>query len=334
MGQIVPIVSISGGKDSTATALLAQDAHGGRCEFVFADTGNEHELTLEYVHEYLPTVLGPITVVKADFARVLAGRRKFIAEKWGPAGIPQEKIDRALAILTPTGNPFLDLCVWRGRFPSRKAQFCTQGLKRRPLDALMLSKMANGDEVESWRGIRRDESMNRSNALPRELTAEGGTVVHPIVDWTAQQTVDFVIGRGVRLNPLYSMGMGRVGCMPCINCAKDELAQIAHRFPGHIDRIREWEFLVADASKRGLGSFFCDRADESPVEIPGWTMVEDLDEEGAVVRKWIEPGVFVQERMRIDQRVEWAKTSRGGVQYDMIKNLPPPACSSVYGLCE
>lgn len=32
--------------------------------------------------------------------------------------------------------------------------------------------------------------------------------------------------------------------------------------------------------------------------------------------------------------VKWAMTSRGGVQYDLEKLLPPKACSSSYGLCE
>ena len=39
---------------------------------------------------------------------------------------------------------------------------------------------------------------------------------------------------------------------------------------------------------------------------------------------------------RIDQMVEWAKTSRGGVQYDIFFVQPgdPTGCSSSYGLCE
>lgn len=36
------VVSVSGGKDSTATALVALELHGrDACRFVFADTGNE-----------------------------------------------------------------------------------------------------------------------------------------------------------------------------------------------------------------------------------------------------------------------------------------------------
>ena len=56
---ILHVVSLSGGKDSTATALVAIELHGREnCRFVFADTGNEHEATYEYALEYLPRALG------------------------------------------------------------------------------------------------------------------------------------------------------------------------------------------------------------------------------------------------------------------------------------
>lgn len=61
---------------------------------------------------------------------------------------------------------------------------------------------------------------------------------------------------GIEPNPLSSQGMSRVGCMPCINCKKDELREIALRFPEVIDRISRWEQIVAQAAKRGAASFF------------------------------------------------------------------------------
>lgn len=43
------IISVSGGKDSTALLLLAIEREAENMQAVFADTGNEHELTYEYV---------------------------------------------------------------------------------------------------------------------------------------------------------------------------------------------------------------------------------------------------------------------------------------------
>lgn len=312
------VVSLSGGKDSTACILLAmEEAASDLLAFVFADTGNEHEMTYRYVREYLPARLGiRIEEVKADFTTDIARKRRYIVEKWPGKGVPQPFCERALGVLHPTGVPFLDLCMMKGRFPSRMAQFCTQELKRYPLDAHLLGLVANGYAVESWRGVRRDESRNRRDTLDREMTPEGFEIVMPIASWTAEQVVSFVLSRDVELNPLYKLGMGRVGCMPCINCSKGELAEIANRFPEHIDKIREWEQLVSEASKRGYTSFFT-----------------DSNPEGS--EQYLADPASQFARLRIDERVRWAKTTRGGVQGDLLKTADvAPSCSSLYGLCE
>ena len=309
-----PIVaaSVSGGKDSLAVALLAIERHGREnVRLVHALTGNEHELTDDYVQNYLPEALGlPIEYVGADFSRDIERKRRYIERHWAAKGVPADRAARALELLIATGNPFLDLCMMKGRFPSRKAQFCTQELKRFPLDRWMLDRMAEGLTLESWQGIRRDESQNRKDARAEERAAEGWMIRRPIVDWTAQRVVDFVLSRGLKLNPLYSLGCDRVGCMLCINAGKDEIANAARRWPHHIARLREWEILVSECSKTGFASFFGDSAED------GETNAETFD------------------RLRIDKRVSWAMTSFGGRQQDLLKRLPSEVCSSSYGLCE
>lgn len=97
--------------------------------------------------------------------------------------------------------------------------------------------------------------------------------------------------------------MGRVGCMPCINCTKNELFEIARRYPKEIERVAEWERIVAKASKRGSASFF------PHSDIAG----------------------------NINEYIEWSKTTFGGRQYDIEKIIAfedVPLCSSQYGLCE
>ncbi|MGE2624599.1 phosphoadenosine phosphosulfate reductase family protein, partial [Escherichia coli] len=88
----------------------------------------EHPQTMEYL-DYLESRLGKIVRVKADFSRQIEGKRRFIAEKWPVSLVEEcgmspeeaaERIHHALEVLKPTGNPFLDLCMWKGRFPSTK----------------------------------------------------------------------------------------------------------------------------------------------------------------------------------------------------------------------
>ena len=305
--MLIRVASVSGGKDSQATATLLLERHAGEAvRLVFADTGNEHDLT--YLHlDYLRGVFAqPIAVVRADFTAEIARKRSYCLEEWPAKGVPRDVCERAAAVLVPTGNPYLDLCLWKGSFPSRKAQFCTQELKRRPLDRYMLDLMAEGHEVESWQGVRRDESEHRKNAAAREHSAEGWWIERPIASWTAQQVVDFVIGRGQRLNPLYSRNFTRVGCAPCINECKQGVAEWARQFPAVIVRLRQWERLVGLASKRGAASFF------------------PAPEDGRAERQG----------RTIDEYVDWAKTTRGGVQYDLMKSGDAPGCQSSYGLCE
>lgn len=311
--EAIAVVSVSGGKDSLASALVAIERYGAdRVRLVHADTGNEHPLTEHYVRDYLPGALGlPIDIVWADFSRDIERKRGVVLTKWVAEGVSDDVIQTALAVLVPTGNPFLDLCIWKGRFPSRKAQFCTQELKSRPLNQFILDAQGGATgPLESWQGVRRDESINRRDALLWEI-GDGGWWIHrPIIHWTAEQTFEIAARHGIEPNPLYLQGMGRVGCMPCINCGKREMSEIFRRWPEVIERLRAWEEIVSRASKRLHTTFF--HFDEA-----------DYPTNADFARA-----------NNIDQAVAWSRTSYGGRQFDLEAFTPPAECSSVYGHCE
>ncbi|WP_018869522.1 phosphoadenosine phosphosulfate reductase family protein [Thioalkalivibrio sp. ALgr3] len=312
--RVTTIVSISGGKDSTALRLLAIE-RGVEHVAVFADTGHEHPDTYEYV-DYLEEATGPIVRVRADFTEQIQRKREFVQEKWPEHGVTAEKIERALAVLHPTGNPFLDLCIWKGRFPSTKTRFCSQELKHAPIFEQVVDPALEAGEVVSWQGVRAGESLARRDLLPVEEVGGGLWNYRPILDWSADDVFAQHRRHGVKWNPLYEQGMGRVGCMPCIHARKDELAQIATRFPEVIEGLREWERIVSEASKRDSATFF-------PVP-------NNRDGFGDEARHYSTHG--------IDQRVEWAMTGKGGRQNDWVREAEIDAgkgmCSSIYGLCE
>lgn len=362
--MILHVVSVSGGKDSLATLLIAIARFGKKSiRAIFCDTGNEHELTYEYL-TYLEKRLGiVIHRLRASFDGEIANKRMYIARDrrtrreytrvaktdaqgntvyrkrsngevalrlvwsdkngWDVVADPvmvkrsgrlvrwSNKHKReAMAVMHPTGNPFLDLCLWKGRFPSRKAQFCTEELKRNPAVQFQMDLVDQGYAVVSWQGVRRDESENRRLAKKFEPIGPRMFIYRPIADWTAQMTVDFATAHDVLSNPLYSMGMNRVGCMPCINVAKGELRQIALRWPEEVERISRWEALVSKAAKRGFSTMMADAH-----------AAKDRREIFSDLNIW--------------SRVEWAKTTRGGKQYGLLFQLDEAsACSSSLGLCE
>lgn len=312
------VISMSGGKDSTAMALLALERETENVHFVFADTGHEHAQTYEYV-EYLEQRLGiKIVRLKADFTRVIEGKRQYIADHWLDDGVPQERIDRALAILHPTGNPFLDLCLWKGRFPSTMARFCSTELKHVPMNDYCQHVSSGAQAVISWQGVRRQESLARRDLSERDVEfgmwepePHGHLIYRPILDWTVDDVFAMHKKHGVDPNPLYKQGMGRVGCMPCIHAKKDELRNIAMRFQEEIERVAEWERLVSQTAKRGMATFGSARGEDS--------------------------ANVTLETHGIATLIDWARTSRGGKQRDlihMIEEQDIPLCSSQYGLCE
>lgn len=310
MTDPIRLVSVSGGKDSTATLLLALERHGREnVRAAFADTGNEHALTYQYV-KYLQEKLEiEIKWIKEDFSDWWWRRRDYVRDKWPEKDVPADVVQRVLAVFEkgPTGNPYLDLCMIKGRFPSRKAQFCTQFLKTEPLTMHALDLIEEFGAVESWQGVRAEESASRAKLPEREDTGGKLTVYRPILRWNVQQVFEQHRKHGIEPNPLYKMGMNRVGCMPCINAAKNEILEISKRFPNEIERIAEWEQAVSMASKRGNSTF---------IPAPG-------------------DNATAWERGNIRAVVEWSQTARGGKKIDWIRLLTEPAqCSSSYGLCE
>lgn len=372
--SIIHVVSVSGGKDSAATLLLAIERFGiHRVRGIFCDTGNEHEAVYTYL-DYLELATGVhITRLKSDFSEEIANKRMFIARDtrtrraykrvpktdrdgnpiyiknkdgtvrlypiYGTgddgedtveiiANVPRQVCGwnsgikvrwtnkakrRALSVLHPTGNPYLDLCLWKGRFPSRKAQFCTEELKRNMAVEYQLELADAGYTVISWQGVRRNESLARSLAKKFERLDKRMFAFRPLVDWSAMNVFDYCASRGIEPNPLYKQGMNRVGCMPCINASKGEIKEIASRFPDHIERIAEWERRVGQASKRSAATF-----------MPAPSRGAAITDQKAYAKT-----------NDIYSIVEWSKTSHGGKQFSLLTALEDPnTCSSSYGLCE
>ena len=352
------IVNVSGGKDSTATYLLALE-RGMPFRAVTAETDNENPITDAYIDDLARRTNGPqVERIRADFTKQLATRRKNLPALWSKQGIPDNIIQEALAVLYPTGNVYVDLCMWKGRFPSQWAQFCTTELKINPVhNQVILPALEKGNVIQ-WLGVRRDESPARADTpdfIKVRWTEPKATKIlyFPIAAWKWQDVFAMHDKHGLKPNPLYSTGVSRVGCWPCINARKNELNIIRIKDPEAVERLLEWEAIVKKASKRGGATFFA--ADVTP---EGKRMVEESNRMLFEGNKMIKKGnklirkgsVFEGERMiqegkrMVESRqingfpdakrvLDWARTKRGGKQYDALETFDPP-CKSEYGMCE
>lgn len=310
------VVSVSGGKDSTATYLLALEKTGGDFDALFADTGNEHEATYEYVARLHERSGGPkVQMVKADFSRELARKRawmesgKAISRSIRPW--TEERVKEVLAdSFEPSDIPFLDLCRVKGMFPTRKAAFCSFALKRLVLwEQAQEPLVENGLHVISWQGIRAEESLRRSCYPMREISPESEDMIiyRPIIGWTVADVSAIHKRHGIKLNPLYGMGFSRVGCMPCIQSNKQDIRLISRQFPEHITKIRGWERIVRASSRSGRATFFHQDTTNSSTPVG------------------------------IDEVVRWSMTLHGGKQFDILAYATPPiseVCIYAGGLCE
>ena len=204
------VVSVSGGKDSTACALHVQRELGLPCRFVFADTGWEAAETYRHI-ETLEKHLGPIDRVRAEETFQEVTRRKLM-------------------------------------FPWRGARWCTDHMKVRPIMRYIGGLLEEGSaEVVNVVGVRREESAKRATYTAREWNADLDCEVwRPILDWSLRDVVECHKRHGVPMNPLYHLGAERVGCWPCIFASKNEIRLVAEHDPQRIDEIRELERHIAE----------------------------------------------------------------------------------------
>jgi 3'-phosphoadenosine 5'-phosphosulfate sulfotransferase (PAPS reductase)/FAD synthetase len=230
------IVTFSGGKDSLAALLWVMNNFTKDFTTVFCDTGWENPVTYRYIDE-------------------IAGQLKLNLVK-----LKSKKFDG-----------LIDLSKKKKRFPSSQRRFCTSELKALPMIDYILDEVKDGFII--IQGIRALESANRAKlnaqcqyfkyyfepygydkrGKPKYHTyrrkevkvfCEGkrlNDVLRPVFDWSAQQVIDYIIENGLKPNPLYGMGFGRVGCFPCIMSRNAEIYQITQRFPERIAEIAGYE---------------------------------------------------------------------------------------------
>lgn len=287
---------------------------------------------------------------------------------WGEFGAP---IDAFLHAFKRSGNPFLDMALMHGGFPLGRQRFCTDELKIQVVFDKILQPLLNECKtVIQWSGVRANESEKRAgyDRFSCDKRDKAGDLYNflPIHNWTAADVFACYRHFGIKPNPLYSKGMERVGCMPCILVNKEELAEIAARFPEEVDRVARWEKQVAMTSRwiHWMMVSHVDRRQFKNIELIK-TVDPYCDEKGNLITtesKFIKAKLGVNQRLihrayeveteaykgtcmlgprgnliggNIHDAIDWSRTGRGRKVHDLVTALiDADACSSKYGLCD
>jgi 3'-phosphoadenosine 5'-phosphosulfate sulfotransferase (PAPS reductase)/FAD synthetase len=295
-GDTVHILSVSGGKDSTAAALHLRE-QGIPFRAVHFDTGWEHAATVEYVRNTLPGIIGQPVEVASREPKQLDERR----EAWAVE----------LEVMLGFRSPMVRWILSRGMFPSRVRRFCTQELKVFTARDVMREAHARGELPINVVGIRAAESAARARLEERELSTTLDCMVwRPLLRWTEADVIAIHRRHGVAPNPLYLRGATRVGCWPCIMAGKAELRLLAKDEP----RIRVMERL-----EEVVGILATERHERREAAADG-----DTDDGGAFRIPWFfqgnrnhrAPGSAAIPTVPIRQHIAWAQTERGGKALD------------------
>jgi 3'-phosphoadenosine 5'-phosphosulfate sulfotransferase (PAPS reductase)/FAD synthetase len=229
------VVSVSGGKDSTAMCLHLFEQGYKKEDFVriFADTGWESEETYRYLKE-LEKVVGSIKTIRNTSIKVKEEDKDFLETIEGRIGY----------------SPMVRSILYNGMFPSGKARFCTRMIKMEIFNQYFNS--LDCDYV-NLNGIRREESKARKDAEEWNWNEGFDCWVHsPLVEWDEQDVINIHQRFGLPPNRMYFNGASRVGCFPCIKANK---AQIAMLTPERIEIIRMLEGYLSQKKGKDITFF-------------------------------------------------------------------------------
>lgn len=227
------IVSVSGGKDSTAMCLnlLEQGYSTSDFERVFMDTGWEDAGTYQYLDE-LEKTIGPIIRLKADI-QVKEEYKEYVEYFETKLGWESQFIRRLFKYQFP---------------PTRRMKWCTTELKIKPVKEYFDSLE---DDFVNLVGIRKEESARRSKMIEWEFNEYLDCWVHrPLIDWKEEDVISIHQRFGIAPNRLYLNGSYRVGCYPCINSRKEEIKLLPNK---RIEIIRELEDILTKLRKKRTG---------------------------------------------------------------------------------
>lgn len=298
----INLIGLSSGKDSTALWLWA-------------------------IHEsgYAPeSIRGSCSETENEYDEVYA-QIKALDEHGQKFGVAPIRMLRNTDPWTWNQHPlFLALAIWKKRFPSARARFCTELLKIIPTARYIQELQLEGHEIVSHSGVRRDESHERS--LMEEWSDNGMLgckVRRPLLDLKIDDVWAIHRKYKVPINPLYFTGRKRVGCRLCCMSNKQDVRVTVKTKPWVIDLYRDWEKIVGNVDLTGKRLLPEKIQNNVPTFFPATTVPPHLRSIKGLVRKRDSKRGKkgdLYDACTIDDVAKWSFTERGGKERH--PNLP------------
>ena len=117
-------------------------------------------------------------------------------------------------------------------------KLCCEIRKVKPLNKMLST-------LDGWiTGLRHDQNENRQKASMVEIDKMHGGIlkINPLIDWTWEQTLNYVKEHNLPYNKLLDMGYTSIGCEPCTRPIK----------PGEDLRAGRWWWENPDQKECGL----------------------------------------------------------------------------------
>ena len=222
----LPVVSFSGGKDSTVVShLTCTTLSNASVMHLFGDTKLEFPLTYTYMKRF------------------------------------RENNPRTPLLESKSEHDFMDLCDQIGP-PSRVMSWCCTVFKTGPLNTL-IKNFTKGNSILTFYGIRQSESASRrkyqqlknddfmdlhkTSNIDTSPKIHNQRVVSPIFDWHDIEVWLYIFSHDLDLNDSYRLGYTRVGCWCCPNNSRWSTFLTSLYLP---EQNSEWENFLINFAKR------------------------------------------------------------------------------------
>jgi phosphoadenosine phosphosulfate reductase len=212
-------VCISGGKDSSVIQELCIMA-GVRCEFVHNHTSVDAPETVYFIRQEKARLEAAGHTFRIEIPRFADGRQKTMWNGIEIHGLPSRRVRwccRELKEHSGRGRYIITGVRW-SESPKRKER---------------------GIHESITKNIKSRITLNNDNDMRRKLSEicmiRRTFALNPIIDWSDDDVWEFLKERKVPVNPLYTQGYKRVGCIGCPLAGNKKQRKDFDRYPKYKD---------------------------------------------------------------------------------------------------